>query len=117
MNIGATSGTTGTKTPSIWSGFFGKVAGGIGTGLEQVGTTVLPNWAAGQVSQQAVDQLQTPTYDRTAAPSRVETAIGEAGRIVETPLFKVGGFAFKTQHALMGVAGLLAVWLAIRLGR
>jgi len=117
MSVGTAVGTKAQKSPSIWSSFFGKVAGGISTGLEKVGAEILPNWVSGQATLQAKDQLQSPTYDSARAPNRVETAVQGASRIVETPLFKVGGFQVKSTHALILVGGLLAVWLAVRLGR
>jgi hypothetical protein len=36
---------------------------------------------------------------------------------VEKPLFKIGGFAVKTSHALLAVAGLLGALLFIRMRR
>ena len=88
--------------------FFAKIQSGFSSGLERIGTDVLPNWAANQIKTESKDQLAQPTFDKTGAnaPQRLDNLLAVPG---------VPGGVPKV--AVFGALGLLAVgglFLALR---
>ena len=81
--------------------FISRIQSGFSSGVAKIGSDVLPNWAAKQISGESSDQLAQPTFDSSApgAPSRLDNLFGAAngggGKTVliggAVALFAIGG--------------------------
>jgi len=96
MSVGSLSTIAEPKNPT--NDFFGNVLSGISTGLEKIGSDVLPVWAASQLMEQKDDQLYRNMFDPegTPAPVKIDASIasGEYGTqsFFNKVLFDLGAF-------------------------
>lgn len=110
--------TTSSNKPGVFTDFFGSVLGTI----QETAKEVIPNWTKQQLIEQSEDQLESPTYDQTVAPPRVESIHETAQGVpvisaMQTTAFSLGGFRVTYMHIALGFAGLLAIGLFLKMRR
>lgn len=90
-------------------GFFASITQGLGAGIGKVLSDVAPVWAANQLGVQQADTNAAPTFNRDAAPPRVDQAA--AGATGNPPVIQKTGLLFDNVNISAG--GVIAIAAAI----
>jgi hypothetical protein len=78
------TGIVATNTGAADNGFISNILGSFQTGLQKIGSDILPNWAASQLGVQQTPILDNPTLNQSALAPRADGTTDTTAKITPT---------------------------------